>query len=153
MYRGHQPKSEVNCLRLFGGNWRFMTDINHQLNVVGSLLALAASVYPTRSLKRLSSWLQAWFQPDTFNFQEKLVELTRALFYGQIQYWLLYYFGHKGSLNLERVSIEFIDSFIDSILDWPRRNLFYVRSSMETILLMSRSTLAHFGDGLLRSID
>lgn len=58
VYRAHQPKSEVNCLRLYGGNWRFMTDINHQLNVVGSLLALAASVYPTRSLKRLSSWLQ-----------------------------------------------------------------------------------------------
>ena len=57
-YRDAQPPDEVNCERLFGGNFRFMTDINHQLNVITSALFLIASVYPTRPVKRLSSWLQ-----------------------------------------------------------------------------------------------
>ena len=35
-----------------------MTDINHQLSVVTSFLTLLASVYPTKPLRRLSSWLQ-----------------------------------------------------------------------------------------------
>ena len=48
----------MSCDKFFGHNFRFMTDINHQLSVVTSLLTLLASVYPTKPLRRLSSWLQ-----------------------------------------------------------------------------------------------
>lgn len=41
--REHQAKDEIRCIKLWGQNARYMTDINHQLSVVAAGLNLANS--------------------------------------------------------------------------------------------------------------
>ena len=41
--REHQAKDEVKCVKLWGQNARYMTDINHQLCVIAAGLNLANS--------------------------------------------------------------------------------------------------------------
>ena len=49
---------EIKCVKLFGGNFRFMTDINHQLCILVSFLNIISSIYPTKKMNRFASWLQ-----------------------------------------------------------------------------------------------
>ena len=41
--REHQAKDEVKCVKLWGQNARYMTDINHQLCLIAAGLNLANS--------------------------------------------------------------------------------------------------------------